>query len=389
MKPKSTATTAKRSRKVRQPDIGQPTVNLALQGGGSHGAFTWGVLDWLLERRHLTFESVSGTSAGSMNAIALAQGWTEGGDDLSFADRADNARAAMERFWRSVSNTGHLNEPPWLSTFNKNLAAQNPLYKLWSETTSKLKNSFSDNLMTNSVNSFWLDHLTRNLSPYQLNPGNYHPLRAILDKQIDFEKIRATCPLGLFIATTRVRDGKLRVFRNPELTVDVILASACLPTLFQAVKVGEDFYWDGGYTADPAIWPFFYESPCEDTLLIMVNPLHRDRLPSTSEDIVDRLNEVSFNASLQAELRAVSFVQRMHEQGWLKPEFAKQLRNPKLHALLADSALSDLAASSKMKTDWHFLVDLKNRGREQAREWWLESGSAVGVRSSFDARSLL
>ncbi len=186
-----------------------------------------------------------------------------------------------------------------------------------------------------------------------------------------------------------MRDGRLKVFRNNELSADVILASACLPTLFQAVQIENDFYWDGGYTADPALWPFFYESAVEDMLLVMVNPIHRESLPKTSEDIIDRLNEISFNASLHSELRAVSFVQRMHEQGWLKPQFAKQLRNPRLHALLADSALSDLPASSKMNTQLSFLLDLKNRGRAAAAQWWDQHHAAIGKRSSFNARSLL
>jgi NTE family protein len=366
-----------------------PLINLALQGGGSHGAFTWGVLDWILEHRRVAIDSVSGASAGSMNAIALAQGWSEGNISTSDADRADQARAALENFWMAVSESGKLKPPVWISEIGKNWIASNPVLKFWSDVGDKLGGAVSNNAMTKGLGAFWFENLTRNFSPYQLNPSNFHPLRPILEAQIDFEKIQKTCPFNLFIAATRVRDGKLKVFRGPELTSEVILASACLPTLFQAVKVGDDFYWDGGYTADPAIWPFFYESQCQDTLLIMVNPLHRKALPKTSEDIIDRLNEISFNASLQGELRAVSFVQRMHQQGWLKPEFAKQLRNPRLHALLADSALGDLPANSKMKTDKAFLIELKNRGRDHAALWWDKHGAAIGQRSSFDARSLL
>jgi NTE family protein len=364
-------------------------INLALQGGGAHGAFTWGVLDWILEHRRVAIDSVSGASAGSMNAIALAQGWTEGKANTKDADRADQARAALENFWMAVSESGKLKPPVWVNELGKNWIASNPVLKFWSDVGDKLGGAVSNNAMTKGLGAFWFENLTRNFSPYQLNPSNFHPLRPILEAQIDFEKIRKTCPFNLFIAATRVRDGKLKVFRGPELTSEVILASACLPTLFQAVKVGDDFYWDGGYTADPAIWPFFYESQCQDTLLIMVNPLHREALPKTSEDIIDRLNEISFNASLQGELRAVSFVQRMHQQGWLKPEFAKQLRNPRLHALLADAALGDLPANSKMKTDKAFLIELKNRGRDHAALWWEKNGADIGQCSSFDARSLL
>jgi NTE family protein len=367
----------------------QHPINLALQGGGAHGAFTWGVLDWILEHRSFAIDSVSGASAGSMNAIALAQGWCNGKANASDVDRADQARAALEKFWMTVSESGSIKPPVWVGELGKNWLDNNPVLKFWSDVGDKLGGAVANNVVTKSFSNFWFENLTRNFSPYQLNPNNFHPLRPILDAQIDFDKIQKTCPFSLFIAATRVRDGKLKVFRGPELSTDVILASACLPTLFQAVRVGDEFYWDGGYTADPAIWPFFYESQCDDTLLIMVNPLHRETLPKTSEDIIDRLNEISFNASLQGELRAVSFVQRMHEQGWLKPEFAKKLRNPRLHALLADSALSDLPANSKMKTDKAFLLDLKNRGRAHASLWWDKNGTAIGLHSSFDAHSLL
>jgi NTE family protein len=375
--------------KRKSTTVSQPSVNLALQGGGAHGAFTWGVLDWFLEHRSFTLDSVSGASAGSMNAIALAQGWSDGKADVANAERADRSRAALEKFWMAVSESGSVKPPVWVSDLGKSWIESNPVLKFWSDVGGKLGSAVSNNAMTKGLSTFWFENLTRNFSPYQLNPGNFHPLRGILDEQIDFEKIQKTCPFNLFIATTRVRDGKLKVFRGPELSTDVILASACLPTLFQAVKVGDEFYWDGGYTADPAIWPFFYESQCDDTLLVMVNPLHRNALPKTSEDIIDRLNEISFNASLQGELRAVSFVQRMHQQGWLKPEFAKKLRNPRLHALLADTALSELPANSKMQTDKVFLLDLKDRGREHAKQWWQLNGMAIGKHSSFNAHSLL
>jgi NTE family protein len=375
--------------KRKSTKAAQHAINLALQGGGAHGAFTWGVLDWVLEHRCFAIDSISGASAGSMNAIALAQGWCEGKTSASDADRADRARAALEKFWMAVSETGSIKPPFWVSEIGKNWINSTPIVKFWSDIGDKFNSAIANNAITQELGQFWFENLTRSLSPYELNPSNFHPLRPILVAQIDFDKIKRTCPFNLFIATTRVRDGKSKVFRSPELSAEVILASACLPTLFQAVRVGDDYYWDGGYTADPAIWPFFYESQCDDTLLVMVNPLHRKSLPKTSEDIIDRLNEISFNASLQSELRAVSFVQRMHEKGWLKPEFAKQLRNPRLHALLADCALDDLPANSKMKTDRAFLLELKDRGRNQALQWWNRNKAVIGQRSSFDARSLL
>jgi NTE family protein len=340
-----------------------PAINLALQGGGSHGAFTWGVLDFLLERNLVTPAAVSGTSAGAMNAVVFAQGWMSG--------KEEGARQALADFWAAVSEAGMVSSP--LNAIAANTGVlDNPLVGYW-----------------HFANAFWMDSVLRSFSPYQLNPANINPLRSILVTQVDFERLRTQAPFLIMIAATRVRDGRLKIFREFELTVDVTLASACLPTLFQAVEIEGDFYWDGGYTADPALWPFFYESKANDTVLLMVNPLERQDLPKKPDDIVDRLNEVSFNASLLAELRSIAFVQRMHSEGWLKPEFAKKLRNPRIHALLADLALSDLSVSSKMRTDWGFLTDLKERGRKSAQIWWETAGPCLGKRSSFDLRQFL
>jgi NTE family protein len=340
-----------------------PAINLALQGGGSHGAFTWGVLDFLLEHNLVNPAAVSGSSAGAMNAVALAHGWMTG--------QQDGARHALATFWLAVSKAGMVSSPINAIAANSG-ALNNPFVAFW-----------------NSANAFWMESMLRGFSPYQLNPANVNPLRSILESQIDFEQLRSEAPFLVMIAATRVRDGRLKIFRESELSVDVTLASACLPTLFQAVQIEGDFYWDGGYTADPALWPFFYESKANDTVLFMVNPLERPDLPKKPDDIVDRLNEVSFNASLLSELRSVAFVQRMHSEGWLKPEFAKKLRNPRIHALLADAALSDLSVSSKMRTDWAFLSDLKDRGRKSAQIWWETAGPCIGKRSSFDLRQLL
>ncbi len=342
-------------------------INLALQGGGSHGAFTWGALDWLLEHQTMRIEAVSGTSAGAMNATALAHGWLEGGKKAP----QEGARAALEQFWRKVSQAGMVSAPV-SSLLAQTGLLQHPMAMLWS-----------------TVNTFWMDSLTRTLSPYQLNPSNVNPLRSILEEQIDFERLRASSAFSLMIAATRVRDGRVKIFREKELTSDMVLASACLPTLFQAVHIAGDDYWDGGYTADPALWPLFYESRALDTVLIMVNPLTRQAMPRNSEDIVDRLNEISFNASLLAELRAVAFAQRLHEEQWLKPEFADRLRDPRIHMLLADEALKDFPVSSKMRTDWEFLSDLKERGRAHAATWWKKASPSVGKHSSVDLRQLL
>jgi NTE family protein len=327
-------------------------LNFALQGGGSHGAFTWGALDWLLEHHALNIAAISGTSAGAMNATVLANGWLSGSKKAA----QENARAALEKFWRAVSQAGMMGK---------------------------------SGLLDNPFVAFWMDSLTRTLSPYQLNPGNLNPLRSILEEQIDFARLRSASAFSLMIAATRVRDGRVKIFREAQLTSEMVLASACLPTLFQAIHIDGNDYWDGGYTADPALWPLFYDSRALDTVLIMVNPLTRKELPRSSEDIVDRLNEISFNASLLAELRAVAFAQRLHQEQWLKPEHVHRMRNPRIHILLADDALKEFSVSSKMRTDWEFLIDLKERGRAYAAAWWKIAGPCVGLQSSVDLRQLL
>jgi NTE family protein len=331
-------------------------VNLALQGGGSHGAFTWGVLDYCLEHALFTPEGVSGTSAGAMNAIAMAHGW--------LVAKHDGARQALHDYWSAVAQVGQLPLP--LQRF---IPPINPVLE--------------------TMQSWWGESLTKVLSPYQFNPLNYHPLRAILDEQIDFERLRSDLSLKVFIATTRVSDGRSKVFSNAQLSTDVLLASACLPTLFQAVLIDGEAYWDGGYTADPALWPFFESCQSEDILLILVNPLRSDSLPQNTTQIIDRLNEVSFNASLISDLRSIAFVQKMHAQGWLKPEYAKRLRNPRLHAVLADDKLGDLDATSKLRANWTFMQTLKDRGRESAKSWHQLHASKIGLRSSFEASALV
>ena len=320
-----------------------PRINLALQGGGSHGAFTWGVLDRLLEDGRLAFEGLSGASAGAINAVVLAHGWHEGG--------REGARAALARFWESVGQVS-------------GVFGSMPLGP-------------------------WAQWLTRTLSPYQFNPANLNPLRTLLEQQIDFERLRRNGPLRLFVSATNVRTNHVRIFHGREIGIDVVMASACLPTVFQAVEIDGEAYWDGGYLADPPLFPFFYECESRDLLVVMVNPLVREATPSAPIDILDLINEISFNASLIAEMRAIAFVHKLLDEGWLKREFQSKLRNVLVHLVRADGAdgsLAGLGSDSKFHTATPFLLDLRERGRLAADAWLSKSLRHVGHRSSIDVR---
>lgn len=333
-------TRARRGTTATPGKASAPSVNLALQGGGSHGAFTWGVLDRLLEDGRLGFDGVSGASAGAMNAVVLAQGWMEGG--------RDGARAALERFWRAVGGG--------VGIFGTELLGA------------------------------WADLISRTFSPYHLNPANLNPLRGILGQQIDFERLREASPMPVFISATHVRTGRVRVFERDELSVDVLLASACLPTVFHAVEIDGEAYWDGGYLADPPLYPFFYQCETRDLLVVMVNPIARDQVPRSPSAILDRLNEITFNASLIGEMRAIAFVRKLLDEGWLKPEFESRLKSVLVHAVRADEALSDLGSDSKFTTAMPFLLDLRDRGRAAADTWLETCLPQVGIRSSVDIR---
>jgi NTE family protein len=325
----------------RRNNNGIPTVNLALQGGGSHGAFTWGVLDRLLEDGRLGFEGLSGASAGAMNAVAMAHGWAEGG--------REGARAALDRFWRAVAHGGGA-------------------------------------IFGHELLGIWQEFLTRTFSPYQFNPGNLNPMRRILATQFDFERLRQASPLRLFVSATNVRTGHLRVFGTHELSVEVLLASSCLPTVFHAVDIDGESYWDGGYLADPPLFPFVYECKSRDLLVVMTNPLERDVVPRAPNEILDRLNEISFNSALIAEMRAIAFVQKLLDEDWLKPSHRSRLKNMLVHVVRADGILSGLGSETKFATSLSFLIDLRDRGRSAADQWLGANFEQVGRRSSIDLR---
>ncbi len=342
------------------PEKGAPgrrPICLALQGGGAHGAFQWGVLDRLLEADVLDIRAVTAASAGAMNGAALVSGLTTGGPE--------GARAALDRLWRETNQSGGKN------VFGDSSIWSNVLTPGWLKDT-----------------AIWRagETLAMSMSPYEFNPFNLNPLERVLKASIDFEAVR-TSEIKLFVAATAVRHAKSRVFRSGEITDQVLLASACLPHLFQAVEIEGEPYWDGGYLANPPLWPLFYEDTPDDILLITLNAFERSEAPKAAGDIMDRLNEVVFNAPLVSELRAVAFVQELIQEGRLVPAARERYRNILMHAIEADGWLGDLSLGSKFNTEWTFLKDLKARGRAAADEWLGSCSGDVGERSSVDLQA--
>jgi NTE family protein len=313
-------------------------VNLALQGGGSHGAYAWGVIDQFLEDGRIRIEGISGTSAGSANAVVYAYGHMLGG--------VTGAREALAGFWKRLSDTrSGFNTPEMFYAFK---------------------------MFTGSV------------SPYQWNPLNWNPFREALEHCVDFAKLRRCKSTKLFIAATNVETGKARVFTTPEITVEVVLASSCLPFLFQAVEIEGQHYWDGGYMGNPVLYPLFYDTDTRDVIIIHVNPIERPGVPRLAVEIENRLNEITFNASLIKELRAIAFVQKLVAEGWLKPDFHGKLKNVLMHSVRADKVLADLSVASKFSLDWKYLQDLHRRGRETGKVWMDANHGHIGRRSSVD-----
>jgi NTE family protein len=338
---------------MRAPAASQPhpkVSNLALQGGGAHGAFTWGVLDALLEDGRVSIPAISGASAGAMNAVVLAEGYLARG--------RDGAREYLHRFWLSVSEEGALSP------------VQRKLFNTWFTAVGLA-----------APMQFWLDALTHYSSPYEFNPLNLNPLRDHLAKMIDFEKLRATDNLKLFIAATNVHTGRGRIFTRGELTADHVMASACLPTLFQAVEINGEPYWDGGYVGNPPLWPLFYDNACKDTIIVQVNPIERNTTPRTALEIQNRLNEITFNGALLGELRAVNFVIRLIDQGSLS---GKGYIRPNLHRIDGADKLKAFAADTKSDTSWSFLTMLRDLGKAAAREWLATNLDAIGVRGTLE-----
>lgn len=329
-------------------------VDLALQGGGSHGAFTWGVLDRLMDEAWLDIDGISGTSAGAMNAVVLAAGFT--------ADGPAGAKSALKAFWRRVADSARF------SPIRR--SAMDVLLGRWTLDTSPFFLAF--------------DLASRVFSPYDLNLGGVNPLHQVLAESVDFAQV-ARSPIRLFVTATNVHTGRGRVFRNAELTPDVLLASACLPTLFRAVEIDGEPYWDGGYSGNPTITPLVRESDSHDTLLVAVNPVERPGTPRSARQILDRLNEVSFNATLLKELRMIALLRQVADAGSTEGRKWAEMR---VH-LIASKVLTDLGASSKFNAEWDFLCMLRDEGRRAAEAFLAASGKNIGKRSSIDLDILL
>jgi len=330
-------------------------INLALQGGGSHGAFTWGVLDRLLEDGRLEIAAISGTSAGAMNAVVAADGRMSGG--------LDGAREALKHFWRNVSDRARF------SPIRR--APLDVLMGRWSLDTSPGYHFF--------------DNLSRILSPYQINPFDWNPLRDVLVETVDFDRVRSCDIMKIFVSATNVETGKVKVFDRKQLTADMVMASACLPFMFQAVEIDGVPYWDGGYMGNPALFPFYSGSNCNDIVVVQINPIERKGAPRTAQDILNRLNEISFNGSLLKELRAIDFVHRLIEEGKLS---AAEYRDIRVHVIENQNELKPLGASSKLNAEWAFLTHLRDIGRRTAETWLEANLDDVGERSTVDLRAM-
>ncbi len=328
-------------------------VDLALQGGGAHGAFTWGVLDRLLEEPWLRIEGISGTSAGAMNAAVLVDGFAEGG--------AAGARARLERFWKAVSDAA------LLSPFRR--SPLDVLLGRWTLDTSPVFLAF--------------DLMARVFSPYDLNPRGVNPLTGILAESIDFKRM-AKAPMKLFVTATNVRSGRGRVFRNAEVTPDVLLASACLPTMFQAIEIDGEPYWDGGFAGNPTITPLIRECASSDTILVQVNPVNRPGTPRTAQEILNRVNEVSFNATLLKELRMIALLRQVSDPGNSE---GVRWAGMRIHRV-ASEMMTGLGYSSKLNAEWPFLTMLRDEGRKSADAFLAAHGGDLGVRSTLDLDAL-
>jgi NTE family protein len=329
-------------------------VDLALQGGGSHGAFTWGVLDRLIEEPWPRIEAISGTSAGAMNAALVADGWTQGG--------AEGARAALEAYWRRVSQAASLSP-----------LQRSPLDRLMGRRT-----------LDTSPAYVVADLMARVLSPYDLNPLGLNPLRTILAESIDFGRL-ARAPIRLFITATNVRTGRGRIFRNADITADVLLASACLPTMFQAIEIDGEPYWDGGYAGNPTLTPLVHESDAHDTILVQINPRERSDRPRTANEVLNRLNEISFNSLLMKELRMIELLRQVADPGHGE---GARWAGMHTHRLMTDT-LADFGASSKLNAEWGFVSLLKEEGLRSADAFLAAHGHDLGQRSTADIDVLL
>jgi len=327
-------------------------INLGLQGGGAHGAYTWGVLDRLLEDERIEIAAMSGTSAGAMNGAALKAGWVENG--------REGARARLAWLWERMGAVEDMRWPAWIGA--------------------GLPTSGLSRTMALSVPFAMADSVSRSVSPYVYGPFYRNPLRPIAEA-FEFDKVCAPEGPALFVCATNVRSGKIRVFPEAEISTDVLLASACLPTMFQAVEIDDEHYWDGGYTGNPAIFPLFREGLPQDVVVININPLERSEVPRAAHDIQNRINEISFNSSLLRELRAISFVQRLLDEGALSSGTMKRVL---VHMIADDGLMRDLSVATKMVPVPELLWKLRDAGRVAADAFLAAHFDDLNQRSTID-----
>jgi NTE family protein len=327
-------------------------VGIALQGGGAHGAFTWGVLDRLLEEDDLVAEAMCGTSAGAVNAVTCAYGLHLGGPK--------KAKELMEQLWKKIAMSGSFLFKPGI--FDK---------------------AYSNGDIYNSPGYMMFNAISQFLSPYNFNPFNYNPLRDILNELIDFEELHLYNQKKLFICATNVKTNRAKIFTNADITVDAVLASACLPFLFQAVEINGEYFWDGGYMGNPPISPLITNTDIHDVVLVKINSININSVPTTARDIADRVNEISFNSSLINEMKLIHYRNELIRHGILKVD-GKTNREIFVHTISGYDALSQLSQSSKMNTSWEFLNSLKEKGRDIAERWIQTDFKEVGLKSTFD-----
>jgi NTE family protein len=342
--------------KAENPDAPK-RINVALQGGGAHGAFTWGVLEHLLEDGRITLDGISGTSAGAVNAVMLADGLRRGGPD--------EARKRLADFWRAASLGGDL--PPLQR------AVLNRLFSLLPS--------------ENSPTFDWLNAWSKYLSPYDVNPLNINPLKDLIERFVDFDGLRAD-PRALFIAATNVQTGRLHIFPREKISAEAVMASACLPAVFRAVEIDGVPYWDGGYLGNPVLFPFFRATATEDVLIVQINPLVRRKVPHSTREIMARVNEITFNSALMAELRAIEFVNRLIEQGRVPHGTgANEYRQIRVHRIVLEGLGERFSSSSKLRNDLESFELLRKLGHRSARRFLDAHYADVGVRSSVDLKA--
>ena len=334
---------------LEAPKPGIKRINVALQGGGAHGAFSWGVLDRLLEDERIEIEAISGTSAGAMNAVVAAEGLVEGG--------RTRARAQLGEFWKAVADAlaqASSFSNPWAGFFPNWVTDMNPALQAYQAMSSTA-------------------------SPYQFNPLNYNPLRDIVSAEVDFDRVHSCKSMKLFIAATNVVSGHVEVFTDKRITLDSVMASACLPTLYKAVEIDGVPYWDGGYVGNPVLTPFLTECVSQDLLIVQINPQHRNGTPQSSQQILDRLNEITFNASLVREIEAIQFVNWHLRNGGLK---GAGYREVFMHRIGGGAVAEGWTAASKMSASWEFLRHLFEQGRAEADAWLIANFDDIGVRDT-------